>query len=69
MEVIAHQVPIGQEEDNILYGIDSRGVQALQLKNIEADANIMDRSKSLDKRNIGNCVAEWVDSKSDHSFS
>ncbi len=31
----------------------------------EANANIVDSSKSFDKENISNCVAEWVDSKSE----
>ena len=31
----------------------------------EVDANIVDSSKSSDKGNISNCVAEWVDSKSE----
>ncbi len=43
----------------------ARGTK-LKLENVnEADAKIVDTSKSLDKGNISNCVAEWVDSKSE----
>ena len=38
----------------------------LKLENInEVDANIVDSSKSMDKGNISNYVAEWVDGKSE----
>jgi hypothetical protein len=43
----------------------ARGTK-LKLENInEVDATIVDSSKSSDMGNLSNCVAEWVDSKSE----